>query len=306
VLCGRARAWRIPPIRFARTMQRHALHLRVFLAVAVSLSLLSPSSGLRFYMKDRERACFSVSARPGTLLAGDAVLENGLGSGARLALEVTAAAGHAHASTPLYEAHDAVIGKFSVHTPRGGGYGGGRHHRMVKNTVQRGGPEDGHHDSVDEDMYDDLYADADVEEQWGASSSDVTSDVGYRACLVLTVNPDPGDVSGAVVRRAVTFKLHPADRPEGGSGLGMATGKAVSEAHVRTVTTTLNIMLNEMHSMVRDLSALQQRERDLVAKNKAAARYLTQLVSVSLVVLVATSLFQYSHYRSFFKSKKLC
>jgi emp24/gp25L/p24 family/GOLD len=221
--------------------------------------------GLRFYIKDRERICFYVPARYQERLQGEATLENGKGT-ARLNVEITTEDGHV-----LFDRHDAKIGAFSVVTPP---------------SQNQHAPVNAYNDNVED--YDDGYQPHDAERK-------------YKACLLLTVDPDPALQTR--VQRAVTFKLRPADRGDSITGPG---GKHADSEKVDTMAFALDAMLSQLHGMSQDLSDLQARERSLVTHNQSTATRLSQFTIISLVVLVATASFQYSHYKSFFTSKKLC
>jgi hypothetical protein len=169
----------------------------------------------------------------------------------------------------IYERHDAAIGSFSVTTPGAAGK-----------------------DADDGDWDDDDEA---VGGLYGMEKK-------YKACLVLTMEQQPDPT--VLVRRAVVFRLYAAERGE--DGAAASGGGAVSDKKVDDMAGALKTMMGEMQAMVGDLSTLQRRESGLVRKQDENARRLGQLTALSIAVLVLTSVFQYSHYKAFFTSKKLC
>jgi hypothetical protein len=245
------------------------LRARGFLISLLLLLAVSARAAhaLRFYIKDRERMCFYVSARHRERLQGEATLENGKGT-ARLNVEIATEDGHV-----LFDRHDSKIGVFSVVTPpaphaaAGGGYG------------------------EDPDDYD---------PEGGYQPHDIERK--YKACVLLTVDPDPA-LRGRV-QRAVVFRLHAADR--GGNANSHPDGKHADGEKVDSVAFSLDAMLSQLHGMSQDLTSLQSREHTLVEHNKSTAQRLAQFTVISMIVLVATASFQYRHYKSFFTAKKLC
>lgn len=233
----------------------------------VAVAVLSPATALRFFLRDRERACFSASARPGSVLRGFASVENGRGA-ASVALEITAPDG-----AVFFDRHTATVGAFSVVTPVAAGGRG----------------------AADEDW--DGYDDEDEADlaRYGAENK-------YEACLTLTV--EAGSGASADARRAVTFRLYAAGRGEDGAEAG--GGGAVREETVGDVSGALKTMFHEMQAMMRDLQRLQRREKKIVKHQNRTARVLWQATALSVVVLIIISGFQYSHYKAYFASKKLC
>lgn len=229
--------------------------------------------------------CFYISARHEERLDGEVVLENGKGD-AKVSIEVTSTDG-----AILFERHASEIGKFSVVTPpskyapsypRGGRGGHGQNN-------PGSGQDDDHELDYDEwgDDYEDGYEHYDSEEK-------------YKACVVLTVDRNP-DLHNRV-QRAVTFRLHPANRSDRRVGVS----RAAKTANVDSIAFSLDNIMRQMNGMVSDLAILQQREKKLVKQNRDTAGRLAKLTIVSLAVLILTAGFQFSHYRSFFASKKLC
>lgn len=234
-------------------------------AVAAATAALAPASALRFFLRDRERACFSVSARPGGALRGYAAVENGRGS-AKVALEIAAPD-----RSVFFDRHTATLGAFSVLTPA--------------SPDARG--------ADDWDAYDD--EDEAEAARYGAEAK-------YEACLTLTV--EAGSGAPADARRAVTFRLYAAGHGE--DGAEATGGGAVKDETVGNVSGALKTMFHEMQAMMRDLQRLQRREKKLVKRQSRTARVLWQSTALSIVVLCVISAFQYSHYKSYFTSKKLC
>jgi emp24/gp25L/p24 family/GOLD len=226
----------------------------------------APARGLRFFLRNRERACFGVSARPGALLNGYAAVENGRGAAA-LALEIATAD-----KKVFFDRHESVLGTFSVKTPSEPGAKAA----------------DWGDESVDED-------DAELA-RYGTEQK-------YDACLMLTVDQNaPADAVDA--RRAIVFRLYPAERGE--TGDADVGGAAVKGETVDKVASALKAMFHEMQGMMRDLQRLQRREKTLVDSQARTARVLAQATVLSIIVLLLTSLFQFSHYKAYFTSKKLC
>lgn len=221
--------------------------------------MLSPVCGLRFYLIDRERACFFISAPQQSLIRGEATLENGPGS-AKIFVEIS------HGSRMIYERHDSQIGKFSAMSLP----------------------------AQDTTMEKPAYAE-DNQEDLGYQHEAI-----YKACVLLTA--EQGPELHHRVKRAVTFKLNV---PMGADDENPTKGNVRAE-HVDSASQALKDMLNHLHGMVTDLTALQSRERKLVARNERTASHLGQLTIVSILVLLATSSFQFANYKQYFKSKKLC
>lgn len=235
--------------------------------LSLAAALLSPSAALRFFLRDRERACFSVWARAGETLHGYAAVENGRGAAA-LAVEIAAPD-----RSVFFERHQALLGAFSARTP-----------------ALAGGPPAAN----DWDAYDDDDEDLAEDGRYGGEKK-------YEACLMLTVQQGSGAPTDA--RRAVNFRLHPAGRADGEGSGGDA---AVKSETVDGVAGALKGMFHEMQGMMRDLQRLQRREKKLLKRQDTCARVLRNATLISILILLATSGFQYSHYLSYFTSKKLC
>lgn len=224
----------------------------------LALILFPAAQAVRFYLVDRERACFFITAPQQSLIRGEAIIENGPGA-AKLFVEIS------HGTRMIYERHASDIGKFSILS------------LPAKDTVPEGAFED-----VDDEDY------------------GYQPEAKYKACVLLTV--EPGPETQRRVKRAVRFTL---DVPVVDDYKRTGSGKLQHE-HVDTASKALNDMLAQLHGMVTDLTALQGRERKLVARNERTASRLGRLTILSIVVLFATASFQYGHYRQYFKAKKLC
>lgn len=185
---------------------------------------------------------------------------------ALLAVEITGPDG------VIFERHAEVIGKFSLTTPK------------AKNSYEA--------NPGDWEMEEDDFQAA------------AAADVKYKACLVMTVKE--GSDPEHKARRAVTFRLYPSEDAEVGSDQHGAGGTRASGRKVDEIAFALKDMLNQMQSMVSDLTVLQQRENSLVRRQREDARRLSYLGATSILVLLVTAFLQFAHYRQFFSAKKLC
>lgn len=120
----------------------------------------------------------------------------------------------------------------------------------------------------------------------------------FDVCLTLYVRRTSHDVHS---KRAISFWIRPQEFHPEVEGI---TNQA-SDSQVHSIAHSLQQMQDVLKTMVTDIVTLQQRERRLVDHSHATAQRLIVLAVVSLVILVVTAIFQYMHFKSYFKSKKL-
>lgn len=118
----------------------------------------------------------------------------------------------------------------------------------------------------------------------------------YTACLVLAFDEAR---HAAGVKRAVEFWI----RPE--KSARFATEPRAKEGTMVSVNSALGDMQDILRGIVVDLAALQQRERRLVKRTEMTSDRLLLFAVLSLVVLMGTSVMQFMHFKTYFKSKKL-
>lgn len=121
-------------------------------------------------------------------------------------------------------------------------------------------------------------------------------DATYTACLVLAFD-EARHAAGA--KRAVEFWIRPEKSPR------FASEPRAKEGTIVSVNSALEDMQETLRDIVVDLAELQQRERRLVKRTEMTSGRLLLFALLSLVVLMGTSVFQFMHFKTYFKSKKL-
>lgn len=117
-------------------------------------------------------------------------------------------------------------------------------------------------------------------------------------CMVLSMDRATHDARS---KRAILFWMRPEELHADEEG----SSAPASDTNVQFVSHSLQEMQEVLKGMVADIVSLQQRERRLVDHSHITARRLVLFALSSLVVLMATSMLQYMHFKSYFKSKKL-
>lgn len=238
----------------------------LFLLVIISLTT-TPAKAVRFYMHDRERRCFRFESEYDALILAHSTVSNGKGT-AELSIEVRDTRKHV-----IFQSHHLASDtktKFSFRTPK----------------------------------FDPTHVDRDIEEEEEeAYDYDPREMEGwFEACLTLSLDRTTHD---PLSERAVTFWIKPEDYHMDQEHEAHDGDNKADDEQVVSIADSLQEMQTLLQKMVTDVVVLQHRERRLVDHSQHTSKRLVILSFISFFVLIFTSVLQFTHFKTYFKSKKL-